>query len=221
MSDRKIKVQREVSERPINVERESTLMLNATGVFPSGTLEITENGEHDVTTYKTAEVDVPTIDLDDYFHTKVLSTSDTSVGSLLKKLPPIEILSGTTNISSLFAGAALEHIEVSGDVSQVTTASYCFGGLTQLKFLKVVGWKFQQGIMMNNFFRNVTHLETLIIDSDEVFLIEQINLMISFPSTIQIYVPDDLVDTYKTTSPWSGYSGRIKPLSELPEEYRS
>lgn len=33
-----------------------------------------------------------------------------------------------------------------------------------------------------------------------------------------IYVPDDMVDTLKTTNGWSTYATQIKPLSELPED---
>lgn len=33
-----------------------------------------------------------------------------------------------------------------------------------------------------------------------------------------IYVPDDLVDSYKAASGWSTYATQIKPISELPTE---
>ena len=33
-----------------------------------------------------------------------------------------------------------------------------------------------------------------------------------------IYVPDALVDSYKTATNWSTYADQIKPLSELPTE---
>ena len=36
------------------------------------------------------------------------------------------------------------------------------------------------------------------------------------PTFSKIYVPDDAVDTYKTTSPWSTYANRIYPISEYP-----
>ena len=36
-----------------------------------------------------------------------------------------------------------------------------------------------------------------------------------------VYVPDDLVESYKSANNWSGYSGKIKGLSELPSEYDS
>ena len=36
-----------------------------------------------------------------------------------------------------------------------------------------------------------------------------------------VYVPDDLVESYKSANNWSDYSGKIKGLSELPSEYDS
>ena len=33
-----------------------------------------------------------------------------------------------------------------------------------------------------------------------------------------VYVPDDMVDTYKTATNWSTYANQIKPFSELPTE---
>jgi hypothetical protein len=35
-----------------------------------------------------------------------------------------------------------------------------------------------------------------------------------------IYVPDSLVDSYKSATNWSTYADQIKPLSELPQEYK-
>ena len=36
-----------------------------------------------------------------------------------------------------------------------------------------------------------------------------------------IYVPDSLVDSYKTATNWSTYASQIKPISELPQEYKT
>lgn len=36
-----------------------------------------------------------------------------------------------------------------------------------------------------------------------------------------IYVPDSLVDSYKSATNWSTYANQIKPLSELPQEYNT
>ena len=36
-----------------------------------------------------------------------------------------------------------------------------------------------------------------------------------------IYVPDTLVDSYKSATNWSAHADQIKPLSELPQEYKT
>ena len=38
-------------------------------------------------------------------------------------------------------------------------------------------------------------------------------------NTGYIYVPDSLVNSYKSTSDWPTYA--IKPISELPQEYKT
>ena len=43
-----------------------------------------------------------------------------------------------------------------------------------------------------------------------------VSIMGQFPSTTKIYVPDEAVSTYKSTSPWSSYASRIYPISQYP-----
>lgn len=65
MAERRITVERELAEREVQVERENVIINNIDkieGVFPVGTLDITENGVHDVTTYKEVNAQVPGID---------------------------------------------------------------------------------------------------------------------------------------------------------------
>ena len=71
-----------------------------------------------------------------------------------------------------------------------------------------------------------TNLTTIILDADQI-----VSLMGFFTfdksaisrRTGYIYVPDNLVDSYKSDNNWSTYADQIKPLSELPsnlkEEY--
>lgn len=62
MAERQVKIERELGERPILVDRENVIMNdigNITGVFPEGTLEITENGVYGVTTKENVNVQIP------------------------------------------------------------------------------------------------------------------------------------------------------------------
>ena len=75
-------------------------------------------------------------------------------------------------------------------------------------------------------FSNCTNLATVILSNNQVVSLNNINAFTSSPignGRGCIYVPDNLVDSYKSDTNWSTYANRIKPLSELPsnlkEEY--
>ena len=75
-------------------------------------------------------------------------------------------------------------------------------------------------------FIRCTSLTTIILSNNQVVTLGNINAFnnsaISNGSGY-IYVPDNLVDSYKTATNWSGWAHRIKPISSLPsnlkEEY--
>ena len=74
-------------------------------------------------------------------------------------------------------------------------------------------------------FNSCTNLTTVIFGADRVVTLMSSNAFdnSAITRTGYIYVPDNLVDSYKTATNWSTYANRIKPLSELPsnlkEEY--
>ena len=77
----------------------------------------------------------------------------------------------------------------------------------------------------NYAFDSCTSLTTIILSNNQVVTSEFRTFYHSsiFNGTGYIYVPDNLVDSYKTDTNWSNYANQIKPLSELPsnlkEEY--
>ena len=73
-------------------------------------------------------------------------------------------------------------------------------------------------------FSNCSGMLCLIILSPEVATLESSDAFSSSGisrGSGYVYVPDDLVESYKSANNWSGYSGKIKGLSELPSEYDS
>lgn len=73
-------------------------------------------------------------------------------------------------------------------------------------------------------FGNCSGIRCLIILSTEVATLVSSDAFSSNGITTgsgYVYVPDDLVESYKSANNWSDYSGKIKGLSELPSEYDS
>lgn len=69
-------------------------------------------------------------------------------------------------------------------------------------------------------FYNCEDLETLILRSPTFVAFSNCGLLYSKIGTGggYIYVPDALVDSYKTATGWNDFESQIKPLSELPSE---
>ena len=72
-------------------------------------------------------------------------------------------------------------------------------------------------------FNSCTSLTTIILSNNQVVTLGNINAFNNSSisrRTGYIYVPDDLVDSYKSDTNWSTYANQIKPLSELPSELK-
>lgn len=67
-------------------------------------------------------------------------------------------------------------------------------------------------------FFNDKSFETLVLEGNSVATLSDANAFGSTNSTFLVYVPDSLVEDYKSATNWSTYANRIKPISELPEE---
>lgn len=70
-------------------------------------------------------------------------------------------------------------------------------------------------------FRSCTNLATIIINRQDVFKMSNVNMFSDTPiekGTGYVYVPDNMVDIYKTATNWSTYADQIRPISELPTE---
>ena len=64
-------------------------------------------------------------------------------------------------------------------------------------------------------FRNCPNLQTVILGGNTMNTLANTNALFGTPTTMSIYVPDDLVDDYKANSTWASYVSRIKPRSAL------
>ena len=73
-------------------------------------------------------------------------------------------------------------------------------------------------------FNSCNNLSTVIMSTNQIITLEDKSVFNDTPisnKTGYIYVPDSLVDSYKTATNWSTYALQIKPISELPQEYKT
>lgn len=91
------------------------------------------------------------------------------------------------------------------------------------KFSKIDISSFSSESLRSNqgMFGSCTNLTTLIINNPNLFKMTSTSMLINTPiasGTGYVYVPDDMVETYKSATNWSTYANQIKGMSELPEE---
>ncbi len=99
-------------------------------------------------------------------------------------------------------------------INTSTMFSYCTK-IRKINFPKLGGMTISA-----NTFPNCYVLDTLILGGSELNPLENVNAFKSTPiekGTGYVYVPDDLVDTYKTATNWAAFADQIKPVSELEE----
>lgn len=94
---------------------------------------------------------------------------------------------------------------------------------TTCRVLKKVSFPKLGGTTIDaNTFANCYDLETLILGGDTLNPLANVNAFnnagLSYTGMGKIYVPDNLVDTYKTATNWSTFADKIKPMSKYVEE---
>lgn len=286
MAEASIQVRPEIVEMPVPVTRENTVVVGGiTGVFPEGTLEITENGNYDVVTKERVNVYIPQ-DPETFFNPEISANMSSGnpdsvlnfLAGFIKEIPVLHVGEGVTQLTpsytpfsdvmngvrmkltggssalrsisirgnnSLHHGPSLvdlSELEVSGTASfdslcsgnQVVTEAYLprqevdstgfgyvFSSCSALKKADLGGVIPKSGYIFSYTFSNASALEQLIIRNEtRVFKADSSMFTGSAiaAGTCQIYVPDSLVESYKTDGVWRTYATQIHPLSELPEE---
>lgn len=193
------------------------------GITPEGTINITSNGTHDVTNYASAEVNIPSVQdttIEDGFVTRTLTsyTNDrvTTIGNQafrgFSSLKSISLPNVTTLTAYALDGCSrLTNV----NLPKVTALNnYAMQGCSSLETLEFQQKMSTQGAVWNN----CSKLTKLILRSTTMCGLANKNCFNNTPianGTGFIYVPDDLVDTYKANTNWSNFASQIKGLSEL------
>ena len=131
--------------------------------------------------------------------------------------------SQVTNMSSMFGECKkLTQIDVSNfDTSQVTTIYGMFNSCESLTELDLSSFDTSNVTNTGRLTRLCSKLEKLIINRQDVFKMTETSMIELNPiarGTGYIYVPDNMVETYKSATNWSVYADQIKGMSELPTE---
>ena len=131
--------------------------------------------------------------------------------------------SKVTDMSSMFFYCqSLTTLDVSSlDTSKVTNMSYMFYHCEGLTTLDISNFDTSNVTNSSYMFNNCQNLETLIIDNPNMFKMTNKSMFSGTPianGTGYVYVPDNMVETYKSAANWSTYADQIKGMSELPSE---
>lgn len=127
-----------------------------------------------------------------------------------------------TDVDALFFLAQLGpiSIDMSGwRTTKVTDMSSVFrttvGGA---KYINISGWT-TESLINNSMIFQSPGIEAIVIDSPSVFRLTS-NDAFQYNRHPSVYVPDNLVDEYKSATNWTTVADQIKPLSELPQEVK-
>lgn len=128
-----------------------------------------------------------------------------------KKITKIIVEDGVSLGNGAFADTGVTEITFPGDM---TSVPHFILGFTPLKTLDLN--ENVQGILTRCF--QYSDLEKLILRRTERMWLSSDDAFIGTPiskGTGYIYVPDDLVDSYKTATNWSTFASQFRPLSTL------
>lgn len=149
---------------------------------------------------------------------EILTIGDTNFKDLVERT--ITSVDDDTIISvGQYAFYNCKNLTTANFKSATDVLQYAFedcSSLANVNFTNVINIKW-------NVFLNCSSLTTLILRANQVCTLSNTNSLNGTPiatSTTEgyIYVPDDLVESYKTATNWSTYASKIKPLSALPTE---
>lgn len=133
-------------------------------------------------------------------------------------LKSIDIPSSVTTIGerAFYSASKLQSLSGGDNITQIKNYAFMETALKQVRFSKVV--KIGKGA-----FSNIMNLEKVVlgcagvVDSTEVTATSgsDNNNVLYLSTSAKVYVPDNLVSSYKSTYPWNSYADRIYGISTL------
>lgn len=157
--------------------------------------------------------------------TSMINTFDSCDSLTSLDLRGLDTTRVTTVYGLLYSCQNLLSADLSGwNTSAVTRAVSSFYNCAKLKYLNISGWTSESIRETERMFGYDFELKALVINSPSVFRLTDTSAFqtssITNGGTGFVYVPDNLVDEYKSATNWSTVADQIKPLSELPQEVK-
>lgn len=136
------------------------------------------------------------------------------------KLQSINIPNLTTieNGQRIFVNSALKEFDAPNLVSIGSTTNNLFGSCKELNKINLP--KLSGTTISANTFNYCSKLTVLVLGGNELNPLDNVSAFNGSAiknETGYVYVPDALVDTYKTATNWATFANQIKPISELEE----
>lgn len=130
--------------------------------------------------------------------------------------------SKVTDMRNMFnANTNLNSINLSNfNTSKVTNMAHMFYNSPDIEKIDISSFTSESLTSNSEMFRFCSNLTILIINNPNVFKMTNSNMLNNTPiasGTGYVYVPDNMVETYKSATNWNIYANQIKGISELPE----
>ena len=154
-------------------------------------------------------------------------TSMQSMFDTCENLTEIDISTFDTSknqtMMAMFNGCKkLNKINVSSfNTSNVTYFTNMFALCENLTEIDISTFDTSKASSTNGMFSYCKNLKKVIINNSSVFKMTNTTMLSNTPiasGTGYVYVPDNLIETYRQSTNWSTYANQIKGISELPAE---
>ncbi|MBQ3529534.1 MAG: leucine-rich repeat protein [Oscillospiraceae bacterium] len=124
-------------------------------------------------------------------------------------------LTTIVNTAYTFSNSKITELDLP-NLTSATGTALCY----KAQLLKTVRLPKLSGNTIGASWFNETALTTLVLGGNELNPLDNVSAFNKSPiqsGTGYIYVPDNLVETYKTATNWATFADNIKPISELEE----